>query len=76
MKDSCTRFIRPALGLAGLVALSSCTHVKPWERGRLADPVMKAGGDAHAVAISEHMWFTREAFSGGRGVGGGGCGCN
>jgi hypothetical protein len=26
--------------------------------------------------MAEHIWFSREAASGGRGVGGGGCGCN
>ena len=54
----------------------SCTHVKPWERGHLADYIMRPGRDPLTDSISEHVWFTREAFAGGRGVGGGGCGCN
>lgn len=54
----------------------SCTHVKPWERGHLADYTMRPGRDGLTDSISEHVWFTREAFAGGRGVGGGGCGCN
>jgi Domain of unknown function (DUF4266) len=54
----------------------SCTQVKPWERGRLADYVMRPGRDPLTDSIDEHVWFTREAFAGGRGVGGGGCGCN
>jgi len=29
-----------------------------------------------AQGFADHTWFSREASSGGRGVGGGGCGCN
>ncbi len=55
--------------------LTGCVNVQPWERGNLADPTMCA---SHPLGsnMSEHMWFSREAASGGRGVGGGGCGCN
>lgn len=56
--------------------MMSCTHVKPWERGHLADYTMRPGRDPLTDSIGEHVWFTREAFAGGRGVGGGGCGCN
>ena len=55
--------------------LTGCVNVQPWERGNLADPTMNAG-DPLGGSMSEHMWFSREAASGGRGVGGGGCGCN
>ena len=60
--------------VAGL--LSGCQHVSPWERGALADSVMRADRDPLGLLMAEHMWFSREAASGGRGVGGGGCGCN
>lgn len=63
-------------GLAMLALLSGCANVKPWERGTLADYTMRADREALSTAFSEHMWFSREAASGGRGVGGGGCGCN
>ena len=66
---------RTALLLAGC-GLSSCANVKPWERGNLAGYIMRPDRDPLTDSISEHMWFTREAFAGGRGVGGGGCGCN
>lgn len=61
-----------------IVCLSgvSCTQVKPWQRGHLADYVMIPGRDPLTDSISDHVWFTREAFAGGRGIGGGGCGCN
>ena len=56
--------------------LASCTNVKPWQREHLADYTMRPARDPLSDSISEHVWFTREAFAGGRGVGGGGCGCN
>ena len=61
--------------LAGVV-VSGCKHVSPWERGALADPIMDPGHDPLGNMMVEHMWFSREAASGGAGVGGGGCGCN
>lgn len=59
------------LGLA-----SGCAVVQPWERGELADYSMRPDRDPLASTLAEHVYFTREAASGGRGVGGGGCGCN
>lgn len=61
-----------ALGAAG----AGCTNVKPWERGTLADITMRPDRDPLGMAYAEHMYFSREATAGGRGVGGGGCGCN
>ncbi len=67
----------PALVLAlGLAATTGCQHVRPWQRGTLANPIMRADRDPIGTAQSEHIYFSREAASGGRGVGGGGCGCN
>ncbi len=72
--------MKPKLLLLGAVAAlaltSGCTHVNPWERGTTADYTMRADSEPLASAFSEHMWLSREAASGGRGVGGGGCGCN
>ena len=62
--------------LLPIVLLSGCAHVNPWERGALADNVMRADRDPLGNMMAEHMWFSREAAAGGRGVGGGGCGCN
>jgi hypothetical protein len=63
--------------LAPLALLAvSCTTVKPWQREHLADYTMRPNRDPLTISIAEHVWFTREAFAGGRGVGGGGCGCN
>jgi hypothetical protein len=64
------------LALVGISLTTGCQHVKPWQRGRLADYTMRADRDPLGSALSEHTYFSREAASGGRGVGGGGCGCN
>jgi len=65
-----------AAGLTALLLTSGCANVKPWERGTLTDYTMKSGRDPIATAQFEHIWYSREEASGGRGVGGGGCGCN
>ena len=62
--------------LAAVPLLSGCANVKPWQRSILAEEIMRPDRDALANALAEHMYFSREAASGGRGVGGGGCGCN
>jgi hypothetical protein len=63
--------------LAGLAAiLSGCTTVQPWERAALADYKMRPDRDPLMTVMTEHIFFSREAAAGGRGVGGSGCGCN
>lgn len=68
--------MKTALLLIALALLTGCESVKPWQRGTLADYTMRSDRDPLGDALSEHMYFSREAASGGRGVGGGGCGCN
>ena len=53
-----------------------CANVSPWERGTLSRYSMRPDRDPLSDLLAEHVYFTREASSGGRGVGGGGCGCN
>lgn len=53
-----------------------CQSVKPWQRGTLSDYTMRGDRDPIGQAQDEHIFFSREMASGGRGVGGGGCGCN
>lgn len=69
------RFL-PALALLAVLFGTGCASVKPWQRGTLADYTMRADRDPLTDALNEHLWFSREAASGGKGVGGGGCGCN
>jgi len=79
MKDS---LIRPVsllvLGAVLAAAFAGCaaTPVQPWERAALADPTMRPDRDPLATTMYEHVYFSREAAAGGRGVGGSGCGCN
>lgn len=61
-----------AVALAG----AGCETVEPWDRGTMADYTMRADRDGLAETFYEHVYFTREGASGGKGVGGGGCGCN
>lgn len=72
MKTRC--LLSLALAVASGV-LTGCANVQPWERGNLADPTMTEQNPLGNM-MAEHMWFSREAASGGQGVGGGGCGCN
>lgn len=59
-----------------LLTLTACAEVKPWEKGNLAKPEMTFEGDPLDVKYVEHTYSSKEASSGGNGVGGGGCGCN
>jgi hypothetical protein len=59
-----------------VVTAGGCATVKPWEREALADPIMQPGRYPIAASQLEHVYFSREAASGGTTVGGGGCGCN
>jgi hypothetical protein len=60
----------------GLLAVTGCANVKPWQRGTLSDYTMRSDRDPIGQAQDDHVFFSREMASGGRGVGGGGCGCN
>ena len=64
------------LAVTAVFAGSGCANVKPWQREHLADYTMRGDRDPLGIAQAEHIWFSREEASGGRGVGGGGCGCN
>ncbi|MBY5920564.1 DUF4266 domain-containing protein [Ferrimonas balearica] len=66
------------IALIGLLMLCGCSSlgVQPWERDRLADPRMALEADALDKAFDDHIYFSKEASSGGRGTAGGGCGCN
>jgi hypothetical protein len=71
----------PAIAVAALVAalLGGCSiqpWVKPYERERLADPIMKFSRDALPDKHLEHVRDVREGARGATGVQGGGCGCN
>jgi hypothetical protein len=58
--------------------LSACAFetVKPWDRDLLAQKQMQLVPYPVDEFLNEHIYFSKEASSGGAGVGGGGCGCN
>jgi hypothetical protein len=68
--------MKKSLLLILLAALCGCTAVQPWQRDVLARPEMALDAAPLDAAIDDHIYFSKEASSGGRGFGGGGCGCN
>lgn len=71
-----TKILKVLAAVGMLAACAGCENVKPWQRGTLADVSMRADRDPIGTGMDEHIFFSREGASGGRGVGGGGCGCN
>ena len=69
-----SRFALPLL--LALVAGCSTMGVEPWERDVLATEDMQLVTDPIEAATDDHIYFSKEASSGGRAFGGGGCGCN
>jgi hypothetical protein len=69
---------RIALAVALVASQAACSTlgVQPWERELLATPAMQLDSAPLLSGFDEHTYFSKEAASGGRGFGGGGCGCN
>ena len=59
-------------------SLSGCvvSPVKPWERDVLSRDNMQLDYDEQIDAMDEQVYYSKEAAFGGKGIGGGGCGCN
>jgi hypothetical protein len=66
----------PAALLSLAIGLGGCAGVEAWDRDVLARPDMQIVSDPIEAAADEHIYFSKEASSGGQGFGGGGCGCN
>ena len=68
------------LTTALLAVFSACSPIEPWvkpyERDRLADPIMALDPDPVSTAYIHHVFEAREGARGGEGSAGGGCGCN
>ena len=65
--------------LLAALTLSGCgiePWVKPYERDRLADPIMSFGRDGVSSSYVHHVYQSREGARGAEGGQGGGCGCN
>jgi hypothetical protein len=77
-----TSLLALAAATLALASLGGCAikpiepWVKPYERERLADPVMKASLDELPGRQRDHVYTVREGARGATGVQGGGCGCN
>ena len=74
------RALVPALAGAMLTMLLGCSPIEPWvkpyERERLADPIMKFSRYSLPETQREHVFVVREGARGATGTQGGGCGCN
>jgi hypothetical protein len=64
------------LGLGVFAGGCGTLGVKPWQRDVLARDAMQLNGNPLDRAIDDHLYFSKEASSGGRSFAGGGCGCN
>ncbi len=62
--------------LAALFQGCSDLGVKPWERDLLSRQEMQLIAAPLDASLDDHIYFSKEASSGGRSFGGGGCGCN
>jgi hypothetical protein len=72
-----SRLTKIALCIA-LLQLGGCASlgVQPWERALLAKEEMALDAEGIDLGLDDHIYFSKEATSGGRGFAGGGCGCN
>jgi len=59
-----------------MLILNACSQVRPWERGYLSKKEMSWDSDILESALNDHIFFSKEASSGGNNAAGGGCGCN
>ncbi len=75
-----TRALASSTACAGLSLLFGCSPIEPWvkpyERERLADPIMQLQRQSLVAKHNEHIREVREGSRGANGVQGGGCGCN
>ncbi|WP_114327018.1 DUF4266 domain-containing protein [Candidatus Colwellia aromaticivorans] len=73
-----TKNIKLVLFLPLVIGVTGCANlgVEPWERDLLAKDEMSLNAAPVDAALDDHIYFSKEASSGGKGFGGGGCGCN
>jgi len=66
--------------LVAMLLLTGCSGVEPWvkpyERDRLADPIMSFDRNPVSGSYIDHVHEAREGARGASGSSGGGCGCN
>ena len=74
-------YLMRLIGIALLLAtLTGCGGIEPWvkpyERDRIADPIMSFDRDPVSSSYMHHVYEAREGARGATGSSGGGCGCN
>jgi len=76
--EHCAPGFKVILLSASVLSLSACSSlgVEPWERDLLAKKEMALTSSPVDAALDDHIYFSKEASSGGKSFGGGGCGCN
>ncbi|MEM7763995.1 MAG: DUF4266 domain-containing protein [Pseudomonadota bacterium] len=74
------RMAKVLLALLVLGGTAGCSNIEPWvkpyERDRLADPIMFLDHDPVSTSYMHHVLESREGSRGAMGAVGGGCGCN
>ncbi len=72
------RRIELVLLLSSTALAGGCASVgpRPWQHDLMAEPAMRVDADPLQSRVDEHIYFSKEASSGGRSFAGGGCGCN
>ncbi len=80
MKMTIQPMLRILLALLLIAGMTACGPIEPWvkpyERDKLADPIMALDADAVSTGYIQHVYEAREGARGGEGAAGGGCGCN
>ena len=78
LEPASNKSIRVLTIMLTMITVSACSSmgIQPWERDLLAKDSMQLVPDYMDNFMDEHIYFSKEASSGGQGVGGGGCGCN
>ena len=73
-----TQIAAALLLLTAALTVGGCgsVGVQVWERDILSREEMQMDNPALDRALDDHIYFSKEATTGGQGVGGGGCGCN
>lgn len=80
IKSRITTLSRLMLAALVMASMSACSNIEPWvkpyERDRLADPIMFLDHDPVSTSYMHHVFESREGARGAQGSVGGGCGCN
>lgn len=80
MKMTIQPILRILVSVLLIAGMTACGPIEPWvkpyERDKLADPIMALDADAVSTGYIQHVYEAREGARGGEGAAGGGCGCN